>query len=57
MGLPIAKAMKDTKAKIVADILVEEIFIHYGPPRKLLSDNGINLLVNIIEYYLQKLHI
>lgn len=45
------------EAKTVVNFLVQEIFMHYKPSKKLLSDDGTNLLANIVEYYLLKLHI
>lgn len=55
-GWLVAKAVKDAEAETVADFLVQEIFMHYGPPKELLSDNGTNLLANVVEHYLRKLH-
>ena len=53
---PYAKTVKDAEAETIADFLVQEIFMHYGPPKELLSDNGTNFLANVVEHYLQKFH-
>ena len=56
-GWPIIKVVKDIEIETVTNVLVQEIFMHYGSPKELLSDNGTNLLANVVEYYLRKLHI
>ena len=53
----IAKEVKDMEDETVANFLVQEIFMHYESLRELSSDNSINLLANIVEYSLCKLHI
>ena len=45
---PCAFAMSDQKADTITQILVEEIFLQYGPPKILLSDRGSNFMSKIV---------
>jgi transposase InsO family protein len=54
-GWPIAKATSDALASTVADFLHDEIFVHYGAPMELLSDNGTNIVGDVVRYYTQQL--
>lgn len=57
IGWPLAKAIKDTEAEKISHFLIQEIFMHYGPPKDSLLDNDTsNLLANVVEYYLPKLY-
>jgi hypothetical protein len=47
---PEAFAMKDISAESVAKILVEEVAMRYGPPKKILSDQGKNFRAKISNY-------
>jgi hypothetical protein len=43
-GWPVAKAVPEASAHAIADFLHDEIFMRFGPPRELFSDQGPNLL-------------
>ena len=55
-GWPITKAVKNVEAETITKFLIQEIFMYYGLPKELLSDNGTNFLANVVKHYLQKLH-
>lgn len=52
MRWPTTKAIKDAEAETIADFMTQDILMHYGPPKEVLSDNTTNFLANIVEYYL-----
>ena len=43
-GWPLAKAIKEATASAVADFIHSEIFVNYGAPKEILSDNGRDLI-------------
>jgi transposase InsO family protein len=45
----------NAKKKTVAQAIHNHIAIVYGPPQKLLSDNGANLISKAIRHYLKLL--
>ena len=51
-GWPIAVALKDAKAETLARVIHEEIAMHYGAPRELLSDNGPNFIGKVVTHYM-----
>ena len=44
-----AFALKDQKATTVATVLYEQIFTHYGAPRKLISDRGAQFMSKLVQ--------
>ena len=54
-GWPIARALPDAKAETIAQFFHDEIAMVYGPPKELLSDNGRNLVGEVMESYLRLL--
>jgi hypothetical protein len=50
-GWPVTKALPDVHTETIARIIHDEIIIVYGPPDELLSDNGINLVGDILTAY------
>jgi len=54
---PIARALPDATAEAVATFLYEEIFLQFGCPSEIVSDRGANFMPDVLQRYLQKLHI
>jgi hypothetical protein len=52
-GWPVAKAVPEATEEAIARFLHEDIFINYGAPRELLSDNGPNLLAGAVQHYVK----
>ena len=52
-GWPVARATKDALAITIAWFIYEVIFMNYGPPREILTDNGANLDADVIDHYMQ----
>ena len=50
-GWPVAWALKTATNKEIAWFLHEDIFINYGAPYELLSDNSPNLLAGAVQHY------
>ena len=44
-----AKPVKDEKASTVAKVILDEWFLRYGPPERLLSDRGITFLSRVVK--------
>ena len=51
-GWPIAKAVPEATAEVVAKFVHDEITMVYGAPRELLSDNGSNITGEVMQHYL-----
>jgi transposase InsO family protein len=51
-GWPVAKAVPEATEEALGQFLHEQIFMNYGAPLELISDNGTNLLSGAVEYYL-----
>ena len=54
-GWPVARALEDSTAKTIAEFFYHDIYLNYGPPRELLSDNGTSFLNETIRHYLELL--
>ena len=54
-GWPVARALKTATDEEIARFLHEDIFVNYGAPRELLSDNGPNLLAGAVQHYVRLL--
>lgn len=55
-GWPIARAVAEAMEEEIARFIHEEIFINYGAPREILSDNGINLVSAAVRHYVSQLN-
>jgi transposase InsO family protein len=53
-GWPVAKAVPDATEEAIAEFL-HEIYVNYGAPREILSDNGTNLLSGAVKHYVRML--
>ncbi|KAL1954574.1 hypothetical protein VTO42DRAFT_1050 [Malbranchea cinnamomea] len=54
-GWPLARAVRDTTEEEIGRFIHEEIFINYGAPREIISDNGTNLVGGAIQHYVHLL--
>lgn len=45
---PLTRAIQDVTEKEIGQFMQEEIFINYGAPREIISDNGTNLVEEAI---------
>ena len=43
-------ALKDATAENCAKMLINEVFLRYGTPRKLVSDNGVQFVAQVMQY-------
>jgi Reverse transcriptase (RNA-dependent DNA polymerase)/RNase H-like domain found in reverse transcriptase/Retroviral aspartyl protease/Integrase core domain/Integrase zinc binding domain len=50
-GWPVAKALPDARAETIARFLHDDIAMVYGPFKELLSDNGKNLVGQVLRSY------
>jgi hypothetical protein len=46
------KALPNTRAETIANVIYNEIMMIYGPPKELLSDNRRNLTEGVIKAYI-----
>ena len=51
-GWPVAKAVPDATEETIGEFLHEQLFIQYGAPKEIISDNGPNLISGAVRYYL-----
>ena len=56
-GWPIAKAMPEATAEAVATFLYEDVFLQFGCPSEIVSDRGSNFMSEVLQRYLEKMHI
>jgi hypothetical protein len=54
-GWPVAKAVPDATEEAIGQFLYEEIFVHYGAFKEIISDNGPNLMAGAVEHYIRLL--
>jgi transposase InsO family protein len=54
-GWPVAKAVPEATEEELGRFLHEQIFMNYGAPIELISDNSQNLLSGAVDYYLKLL--
>ncbi|OBZ66979.1 Transposon Tf2-9 polyprotein, partial [Choanephora cucurbitarum] len=54
---PLAQACKKADAHTVANFIYEHIFVQFGPPTHLLSDNGAHFDNDVVEKFLHLLKI
>jgi len=54
---PIARALPEATAEAVATFLYEEIVLQFGCPSEIVSDRGANFMSDVLQRYLEKLHI
>ena len=47
-GWPVAQALKTATNEEITQFLHKDIFVNYGAPHKLLSDNSPNLLAGAV---------
>jgi hypothetical protein len=52
-GWLVAKAIPDATNEAIAEFLHEEIFVNYGAFNKLVSNNGCNLLLQVMEVFVK----
>ena len=50
-----ARAVPEATEEALRTFLHEEIFMNYGAPLEILSDNSLNLLSGTVSYYLNLL--
>ncbi|CAD6923626.1 unnamed protein product [Tilletia controversa] len=48
-GWPLARALPDAKAERIAEFIHNEVFMNFGAPRDFITDNGENLLAEVVE--------
>ncbi|KAJ5082230.1 hypothetical protein N7532_011273 [Penicillium argentinense] len=54
-GWTVARAVPDATEETIGQFLHEDIFIQYGAPREIITDNGRNLIAKAVEYYIKLL--
>lgn len=54
---PVAKAAPKADAETIADFLHDEIYLHYGAPKEIITDRGPNLWAPAMEAYVSKLNL
>ncbi|GJJ71948.1 hypothetical protein EMPS_04305 [Entomortierella parvispora] len=54
---PIARALPEATAEAVATFLYEEIVLQFGCPSEIVSGRGANFMSDVLQRYLEKLHI
>ena len=55
-GWPIAKAIPSATEDAIADFIFHEIYMHYGTPQKIFTDDGKNIWGGVVQSYLKKIH-
>ncbi|KAE8230530.1 hypothetical protein CF326_g4464 [Tilletia indica] len=48
-GWTLARALPDAKVERIAEFIYDEIFLNFGAPRDFITDNGENLLTEVVE--------
>jgi hypothetical protein len=48
---PVTKALPNARAETIAKVIYNDITMVYGPLKKLLSNNGRNLIKDVIKAY------
>jgi hypothetical protein len=52
-GWPVARALKKATEEEIAQFIHEEIYTNYSAPRKIISNNGPNLIGTNVAYYIK----
>jgi transposase InsO family protein len=54
-GWPVAEAVRDATEETIGLFLFEKIFVHYGAPKEIITDNGPNLMSGAVRYFVELL--
>ena len=54
-GWVVAQAVPEATEEALGQFMHDQIFINYGAPREIVTDNGRNLLAGAVRYYIQLL--
>jgi transposase InsO family protein len=54
-GWPIAKALRSATSTAIANFIHDEIYMHYGAPQEIFTDQGKNLWGDVVKEYLKKI--
>lgn len=55
-GWPLAKAIPEATADVIARFIYYEIYVQYGAPRELITDNGSNIVSAAVKHLTDQLH-
>ena len=54
---PVAKAVPDATAEALAEFIHDELYMHYGSPKEIVTDQGRNLWAPAMSQFLSKLNV
>ncbi|KZZ95139.1 Ribonuclease H-like protein [Ascosphaera apis ARSEF 7405] len=55
-GWPLAKALPDATAETTASFIYNEIYVPFGAPKEILTDNGTNLVSKAVKHLVDQMH-